>query len=103
MMGEYDAGYEHYIDSLIREIEKLQDENDRLSEQVSSLVGRSFRTADKMSCIEADNANLRELVLDMFRDFANADYELKSRCGRTFMAVTRYEPRMRELGVEVDE
>ena len=24
MMGEYDAGYEHYIDNLIREIEKLQ-------------------------------------------------------------------------------
>ena len=62
MLGEYDAGYEHYIDSLIREIEKLQDENDKLSEQVSSLVGRSFRTADKMSCIEADNAKLRELV-----------------------------------------
>lgn len=62
MLGEYDSGYEHYIDSLIREIEKLQDENDKLSEQVSSLVGRSFRTADKMSCIEADNAKLRELV-----------------------------------------
>jgi predicted nuclease with TOPRIM domain len=62
MMGEYDAGYEHYIDSLIREIEKLQDENDKLREQVSSLVGRSFRTADKMSCIEAENAKLRELL-----------------------------------------
>lgn len=60
MLGEYDSGYENYIDSLIREIEKLQDENDKLSEQVSSLVGRSFRTADKMSCIEADNAKLRE-------------------------------------------
>ena len=66
MMGEYDAGYEHHIDSLIREIEKLQDENDKLSEQVSSLVGRSFRTADKMSCIEADNAKLRGLVKRMF-------------------------------------
>ena len=60
MLGEYDAGYENYIDSLIRELEKLQDENDKLSEQVSSLVGRSFRTADKMSCIEAENAKLRE-------------------------------------------
>lgn len=59
MLGEYDAGYENYIDSLIRETEKLQDENDKLSEQVSSLVGRSFRTADKMSCIEADNAKLQ--------------------------------------------
>lgn len=60
MLGEYDSGYENYIDSLIREIEKLQDENDKLREQVSSLVGRSFRTADKMSCIEAENAKLRE-------------------------------------------
>ena len=100
MLGEYDAGYENCIDSLIREIEKLQDENDELREQVSSLVGRSFRTADKMSCIEADNAKLRELIGELFRDFANADYELKSRCGRTFMAVTRYLPRLQELEVE---
>lgn len=100
MLGEYDAGYENYIDSLIREMEKLQDENDRLSEQVSSLVGRSFRTADKMSCIEAENAKLRELIGELFRDFANADYELKSRCGRTFMVVTRYLPRLQELGVD---
>lgn len=77
MMGEYDDGYEHYIDSLIREIEKLQDENDKLREQVSSLVGRSFRTADKMSCIEADNAKLRELVRDYERCTMHADC---SRC-----------------------
>ena len=71
MLGEYDSGYENYIDSLIREIEKLQDENDKLSEQVSSLVGRSFRTADKMSCIEADNAKLREYVTKL--EAANLD------------------------------
>ena len=70
MLGEYDAGYENYIDSLIREIEKLQDENDKLSEQVSSLVGRSFRTADKMSCIEADNAKLQDEL-----EFANNECE----------------------------
>ena len=50
---------------------------------------------------QSENAKLRELVEDMFRDFANADYELKRSHGRTFMAATRYEPRMRELGVEV--
>ena len=49
---------------------------------------------------QAENAKLRELVRDMFRDFANADNELKRYQGRTFMAVTRYVPRMRELGVE---
>lgn len=47
-----------------------------------------------------ENAKLRELVRDMFRDFANADNELKREQGRTFMAVTRYAPRMRELGVD---
>ena len=52
---------------------------------------------------ESENAKLRELVRDMFRDFANADYELKRNHGRTFMAVTRYEPRLQDLGIEVDE
>ena len=92
MMGEYDDGYEHYIDSLIREIEKLQDENDKLREQVSSLVGRSFRTADKMSCIEADNAKLRELVKSMYYDLTNMTFPPDW--------VTDYEADMRELGVD---
>jgi hypothetical protein len=106
-MGEYDDGYEHYIDSLILEIEKLQDENDKLREQVSSLVGRSFRTADKMSCIEADNAKLRELVRDYEHCSVHAD------CGRceydgttsTHCPLSPCFPdidELRELGVEVD-
>ncbi len=101
MMGEYDAGYENYIDSLIREIEKLQDENDKLREQVSSLVGRSFRTADKMSCIEADNAKLRELVKRMFD---RVNYEC--RCCSVFCSdwdedneCCVFTTLMRELGV----
>ena len=56
----------------------------------------------KIEQLESDNAELRELVRDMFIDFANADYELKRNHGRTFMVVTRYESRMRELGIEVD-
>lgn len=87
MLGEYDSGYENYIDSLIREIEKLQDENDKLREQVSSLVGRSFRTADKMSCIEAENAKLREL-LNYVTPIA------------WYAASERERDRMRELGVD---
>lgn len=120
MMGEYDAGYENYIDSLIREIEKLQDENDKLREQVSSLVGRSFRTADKMSCIEADNAKLRELVRDAWgdghpdrscdgcdiRDECHDDAERMRKDGvlrfSRCLFEQRIEERMRELGV-VDE
>ena len=54
---------------------------------------------DRAQALQAENAKLRELVRDMFRDFANADNELKRYQGRTFMAVTRYVPRMRELGV----
>ena len=102
MLGEYDAGYENYIDSLIREIEKLQDENDKLSEQVSSLVGRSFRTADKMSCIEADNVKLRELAKRM-SDRVN--YEC--RCCSVFCSdwdedneCCVFTTLMRELGVD---
>ena len=100
MMGEYDAGYEHYIDSLIREIEKLQDENDKLSEQVSSLVGRSFRTADKMSCIEAENAKLRELVRVSIEFCADGMCGIYDNCplnaadGRCM-----FDERARELGV----
>ena len=51
--------------------------------------------------MEHENEELREVVRDMFRDFVHADCELMSRHGRTFMAVTRYEPRLRELGIEV--
>ena len=83
MLGEYDVGYENYIDSLIREIEKLQDENDKLSEQVSSLVGRSFRTADKMSCIEAENAKLREQserLFDKTLELATENSKLRELC-----------------------
>lgn len=108
MMGEYDAGYENCIDSLIREIEKLQDENDKLREQVSSLVGRSFRTADKMSCIEADNAKLRELVGDVYAlhwnglDCTECPWfdECDTTGGCPWLSI--FADRMRELEVEVD-
>ena len=59
----------------------------------AALIGKCER-------LQAENAKLRELVKDMFRDFANADAELKQRHGRTFMAWVRYERRLRELGVD---
>ena len=90
MMGEYDAGYEHYIDGLHREIEKLQ-------EQLESVVGRSFRTADKMERLEAENAKLRELVRDMWNE---GMCECGSR-GKCESCMYDYPTRMRELGVEV--
>ena len=62
----------------------MLDENARLRSCLSD-------DAENARQIMAENAKLRELVRDMFRDFANADY---------VMAVTRYVPRMRELGVK---
>ena len=71
-----EGGYEYYdIDDDLRELEK------------------------NVSDMQAENAKLRHLCSEMFRDFANCDYELRKH-GRTFMAVTRYHDRLRELGVE---
>lgn len=82
------------------EIARLQAENDKLREQVSSLVGRSFRTADKMSCIEADNAKLRELAVEVFecaRRGAACETCKVNNDGYACVYI------MRELGVEVTE
>lgn len=53
--------------------------------------------------LETENAKLRKELADIFRDFVNADDELRLRHGRTFMAWERYEPRLRELGVDLRE
>ena len=113
------------LDAARREYMRLSDENAKLREQMERLVTllradcdieaswdglRKFWSIgltedgclmrDRACKVEAENAKLRELIRELFRDFANADYELKSRCGRTFMAVTRYLPRLQELEVE---
>ena len=49
-------------EALERRIDELCAENEQLRQQVSSIIGRSFRTADKMGCLDAENAKLRELV-----------------------------------------
>ena len=104
MMGEYDAGYENYIDGLHREIEKLQ-------EQLESIVGRSYRTADKTACLEAENAELRELCAIVIDDWMSkvcptfpfcecgGEYQdcADETCGNQI-----YRQMARELGVEVD-
>ena len=61
-----------------------------------------YKQPKTMSQLESENAKLRELVADMFSDMVNMDFALKLQ-GRTFMVVTRYEPRLHELGVEVDD
>ena len=44
--------------------ERLVDENAKLREQLEGIVGRSFRTADKMACLEAENSRLIEELAD---------------------------------------
>ena len=46
-------------EALERRIDELCSENERLRQQVASIIGRSFRTADKMDCLATENAKLR--------------------------------------------
>lgn len=48
--------------SLVEYVRQLEGEVDELREQVASLTDRSFRMADKMDCLNAENESLRELV-----------------------------------------
>ena len=81
-------------EALERRIDELCEENERLRQQVASIIGRSFRTADKMDCLETENAKLRELVRDIY---TSAYYEYPS-----YFEV-KFADRIRELGIEVDE
>lgn len=53
-------------EALERRIDELCRENEQLRGQVVNLIGRSFRTADKMNCLDTENAKLRELVRDVY-------------------------------------
>ena len=79
-----DAHYvsDEEVETVRRYIDSLHRENAKLREQLEGIVGRSFRTADKMSCLEAENAKLRELVRDyerctMHADCAGCEYDGK--------------------------
>lgn len=79
-------------------IGQLTVENAKLREQLEGIVGRSFRTADKMSCLDGENAKLRELV----RSYHSA------MCCMLDTGIWPTDPkwlehRMCELRVEVDE
>lgn len=81
--------------AMMDKCERLQAENAKLREQLESIVSRSFRTADKMACLEAENDSLRELVRDMAAEIRGlgVDFARVGWCD--------YANRMRELGVEV--
>lgn len=89
MMGEYDAGYENCIDSMVRQMEDMQFRIDNL---------------------HRENAKLRGLVLDMMRFFEDGDYCTVCEVERECTANEQYNDdclmrdifhdRMRELGVD---
>lgn len=97
-------------EALERRIDELCEENERLRQQVASIIGRSFRTADKMDCLDTENAKLRELaVLNWEWAHSCCGNNCKMRtdgCGYQIDRDCNYEreiyDRMRELGVEVD-
>lgn len=93
-----------------REVDRLRAENAELQEQVANLTDRSFRMADKMDCLNAENDELRGLVRELWEGYNDPRCEechLRDTptcadcpiCAREASVIDR----MRELGVEVDE
>lgn len=78
-------------EALERRIDELCAENERLRLRHEGYV------VDLQEAL-AENAKLRELLADMFRDFVRCDIALREH-GRTYLAYTRYIDRMRELGI----
>lgn len=74
MIGEYDAGYENCIDSMVRQMEDMQFRIDNL---------------------HRENAKLRELVLIMHSELVSCE-DNGYICGGH-----KFDKRMRELGIEV--
>lgn len=75
MIGEYDAGYENCIDSMVRQMEDMQFRIDNL---------------------RRENAKLRELVLIMHSELVSCE-DNGYICGGH-----KFDKRMRELGIEVE-
>ena len=73
MMGEYDAGYENCIDSMVRQMEDMQ-----------------FR----IDSLHRENAKLRELVEDMAAEMRGLGVDFKR------VGWCDYADHMRELGVD---
>ena len=78
--------------------------------QVASLTDRSIRMADKMDCLNAENAKLRELAVlnwEWAHSCCGNNCKMQTDgCGYQIDRECNYEreiyDRMRELGVEVD-
>lgn len=87
-------------EALERRIDELCSENEQLRQQVASIIGRSIRTADKMYCLDTENAKLRELVLYAYECAIHSDHATCDDCRRMNSSCILAN-RMRELGIEV--
>lgn len=93
-------------EALERRIDELCRENEQLRGQVASLIGRSFRTADKIDWLNTENSKLRELVLAF--DWCTENFDIPNKCDQCPLSQSKAlepecEVRMRELGMEVDK
>lgn len=77
-------------------VDELCAENERLRGLVASLIDRSFRTADKMNCLNAENAKLRGLVRIMHSELVSCE-DNGYICGGH-----KFDKRVHELGIVVD-
>ena len=114
-MGEYDAGYEKCIDSMVRQMEDMQfcidnlrRENAKLRDELDLCLKCEECEAmlDCDECLRADasqkerkrvdyeNAKLRELVRDMAAEIRGLGVDFKR------VGWCDYADRMRELGVD---
>lgn len=89
------------IETLECRIDELCRENERLRGQVASLIGRSFRTADKMNCLNIENAKLRKLIADIHA-LDDLSYIPSWSLDEYGVRMADIERRMRELGLEVE-
>ena len=99
-----DAHYvsDEEVETVRRYIDSLHRENAKLREQLEGIVGRSFRTADKMSCLEAENAKLRELLQRLLAEYRYLRVRPRKMYLQHEARMRAIEEEMRELGIEVD-
>ena len=84
-------------EALERRIDELCRENEQLRQQVASIIDRSFRTADKMDCLNTENTKLRKLCVKALE-------WLRWAGGITCPPEVpdEFADELRELGIEVD-